>query len=538
MRSAAMLRLALAGRRSDGLRIGLTAVSAALGTLALLAAATVLSVTGGARTGSGVVVGEQGVPLEGIADYPGYTSAFLNEPGLRPGVAVALVLLTIPVLFLAGQCSRVGALARDRRLAAVRMAGGTPGQAGLLVAVETGVTAALGALLGLGTFLVGRALLDAPAADGRRPLPTDVLPPWPVLVAVVAAIPVLVPAFGAIALRRVLLTPFGVVRRARTDGPRPWGAQLVVAALGGLALVRGALTGLDATTEERQKLVEALFLPTLFVLVLLLAVGLLTGTAALAHLAGRFLAARTGSPALLIAARRLETDPWATSRALSAVALGATFGAGAAMVRAYFSTYESASREAQRRFDAAQGRVTTDLPSTGDDIYLRAMDLIDLAVLVGIGIAAAGLLVGVAEGIVERRRSLAALTASGTPRRTLGLAVVLQVLVPTVPLVLAAVASGAAGGSGWLERVVTVNYGGATSCVVQPGDPADSCQDPAYFERYGVQEPSFEVVQVVGFPWGQLALVLAVTLGATLLATALSLLLLPRSTDVAELRTG
>ncbi|WP_435871170.1 hypothetical protein [Micromonospora aurantiaca (nom. illeg.)] len=114
MRPGTLLRLVLAGTRTDIARVVLTAVSAALATLAGLAALTVLSVVKPS--------GDEGLNSDQ------YTNALLREPGLRPGVAFALLLLCVPVLGLAGQCARLGAPGRDRRLAAFRLAGATPGQ--------------------------------------------------------------------------------------------------------------------------------------------------------------------------------------------------------------------------------------------------------------------------------------------------------------------------------------------------------------------------------------------------------------------------
>lgn len=79
------LRLSVAGGRSDRVRIVLTAISAALGTVSMLCAATVAAVDSSRATR--------------------YTNDLLNESGLRPGVALAMVLLTVPALALVAQCS-------------------------------------------------------------------------------------------------------------------------------------------------------------------------------------------------------------------------------------------------------------------------------------------------------------------------------------------------------------------------------------------------------------------------------------------------
>lgn len=100
-----VLWLAARGGRTDRTRIALTATMSALAAVALLCAATV------------AVIGAEDGP---------YTSQLLSEAGLHRGVVIAFVLLAVPVLALVGQCSRVGAPARDRRLAAYRLAGATP----------------------------------------------------------------------------------------------------------------------------------------------------------------------------------------------------------------------------------------------------------------------------------------------------------------------------------------------------------------------------------------------------------------------------
>ena len=79
--------------------------------------------------------------------------------GLHTGVIVTFVLLCIPLLVFVGQCSRIGAPARDRRLAALRMAGATPSDVTRVAAAESGLAAAIGAVGGLVIYLVGRELL-------------------------------------------------------------------------------------------------------------------------------------------------------------------------------------------------------------------------------------------------------------------------------------------------------------------------------------------------------------------------------------------
>ena len=107
--TAATLRLARpvsAGDRARFLLIALSAASA--GALLLAAVHTLRLPTGECRS-----IGPR------LASY-------VTESGLRPGVVLAMFLLVVPVLALTVQALRVGSVARDRQMAALRLGGATP----------------------------------------------------------------------------------------------------------------------------------------------------------------------------------------------------------------------------------------------------------------------------------------------------------------------------------------------------------------------------------------------------------------------------
>ena len=133
--------------------------------LAWLCAATVAS------------LGFSGSDLGSAGDNLRYRPDLLQQPGLRPGVVATLILLTVPVLAFAGQCARLGAPARDRRMAAIRLAGATPRQALAMAPARPASRSAIGSVLGLGAFFLLRVLLDHPDARGQLAVPADVLPP-------------------------------------------------------------------------------------------------------------------------------------------------------------------------------------------------------------------------------------------------------------------------------------------------------------------------------------------------------------------------
>ena len=492
MRPGVLFRLARAGTGTDTLRAVLTAVSAALATLALLAAATVLAI---------------GHPALG-GHLPRYSDELLREPGLRPGVAFTLLLLTIPVLALAGQCARLGGPARDRRLAAVRLAGGTPRQAISLAAAETGTAALLGSLAGLGGYLVARVALDAPRGPWHvRPLPTDVLPPVVVLALVVLAVPVLAALAAALLLRRVVVTPLGVTRRARPQRPsRPWPVLLLVLGVVAFALSVGLV--------HAQSAAYALVMLGLGGGVAMVVLGLVLSARWASYTAGRLLHRFGRGPAALLAARRLTADPWQGSRVHAALLTAALFAGGSAAFRSYFEAREDAYQAASQAFAAASGRRGVYPP---DPFYLDAMNLIDTAVVVALVIAAAGVLVALAEAVASRRRTHAALLAAGTPRSVLGRSLLWQTMAPLVPMLLLALATGTALGRafGTEERVPGPNRG------------VD-----------GARVDAHDVVRVAHVPWGELALYGAGALALVLAAVGVSVLVLRRSTSLEELRAG
>lgn len=393
-------RLAAGSGRGEIVRVVLVALGAALSTVLLLSAALVTAIQGGFDRAVG---GELGTA---------YRTELLDQSGLRPGVVTALVLMLVPVLVFLGMCARISAAQRDRRLAAVRLAGATPGQVRLLAAAETALPAAVGAVIGLLTVLVTKSLLErrflqTEAALGlARALPTDVpLPPVRTGL-VLLVVPALCAASAVLALRRVEASPLGVSRRAQ---PAPRGGGFVVLVVGFVLVVGTPMIG------------EPSLLPLALGAVLTM-LGLTAAGSWLTARAGSLAARRARRPALLLAGRRLQADPRAQGRALSGVVLAVLVASGASVLRA----------------DALRSQ-------EDDGFYRAAYGLVDLALLVALVVAAAGLLVASCEAVLERRRTLASLAAAGVPLGTLRRAVLLQSLLPAVPAVALAAIAGATG---------------------------------------------------------------------------------------------
>ncbi|EFL32179.1 conserved hypothetical protein [Streptomyces viridochromogenes DSM 40736] len=375
--------------RGEWWRLTLTAAGAALATGFALAAVTLASLRG--NTDVSVAAG------------------LLDEPGTRSGVIVGLLLLLVPVLGFLGQCARIGAVHRDRRLAGLRLAGATPWQVRRIAALETG----LACLLGSAVATVFSVLLLLRLWD--RP---NVLA-WAGIALVAVAVPVLGAVTGALALRRVVASPLGWVRRVGPRGGRGPGLLFLAGILvvAGMALLTVATTSTAAADRPGGG-------PPLTMMGAVLAVGAgavwLSG--ATARATGRILAVRARSAATLIAAERLRDDPWSAARTHAAVLLVTVVGTGFLGIRQVLG-------------DVVR---TEEHLAASESYYTTGLDLTGAAIVIAFAITLSGLAVGTAESLATRRRGLTAQAAAGVPRTVLGRALLLETALPLAPAVLLA----------------------------------------------------------------------------------------------------
>lgn len=480
------------GGRADVARIVATTAVTAVAVVGLLAAACVAWI--------------------GPDDGP-YTSELLSQPGLHVGVVIALVLLTVPVLALIGQCARIGAPARDRRLAAYRLGGATPRDVVRVVGAETALAAGVGSVLGTAIFLLGRWLLDGPTTVkgiytrttvtgagtdsqtmisedvfGRvHLLPTDVSLPWWVLAVVAVALPLGSVVFSWLALRRVAVSPFGVVRRADVRPPRSLPAALFVLGTGGLA-VFSWVRSIAGLPEGVVPSVVAIAV----VLFLVCGIGLILGIAAISAYLGRFVAGRTSRPALLIASRRLAAAPYTSSRANAVILLMVLIGAAAQGVRANFLV----------------------ITSPEDTLYLDTLNLVNVALLIAIVLASTGALVHTADTVITSRQSLASLAATGVPRAVLRRSLLLESLLPLAPTAVLAAAAGLLASRGILGTTYTNAQG----------------------QGRRFRDQLIEVVPIP-VPWTEISVLVLGTLLVTTAMASAALTFVRSSTDPRELRT-
>ncbi|MFJ8051137.1 FtsX-like permease family protein [Streptomyces luteogriseus] len=385
--------------RGEWWRVALTATGAALATGFALAAVALASLRGWYH-----------VPV---------ASGLLNEPGTRSGVIAGLLLLLVPVLGFLGQCARIGAVHRDRRLAGLRLAGATPWQVRRIAALETGLACLLGsAVATVFTVLLLLRLWDRPTA-----------PAWAGIALVAVAVPLLGAAAGALALRRVVASPLGWVRRIT---PPRTGRGPGLLFLAGLLLVGAATLFAVLSTSSAASNRPSTGLPlTMVGVVLAVGAGSVWLSGAVAKVTGRILAARARSAAVLIAAERLRDDPWAAARTHAAVLLVTVVGTGFMGIREVF-------------LDVVRSRENL---AESPGYYTLGINLTGAAVVIALAITLSGLAVGTAESLATRRRGLAAQAAAGVPRAVLGRSLLLETALPLAPAMLLAGLGGTAIGT-------------------------------------------------------------------------------------------
>ena len=221
---------------------------------------------------------------------------------------VAVVLVSVPALMLVGSAARLTAARRERRLAALRLAGATPGAVRALAAAETSMGAVLGAVVGVAASLLVAPALHGIELAGGAWFPSDLrLSPWAAVG--LATVAVLVSVVATLAsLRRVTSGPLGVARATepvRVRWPRVLG---VVVAFGALVI---------AMTRARGGSTALVMIAGLALVIASLG---LVGPW-ICSLMGRLMAVLARGPAGLIAGRRVVDDPKAAYRVVSAVVL-------------------------------------------------------------------------------------------------------------------------------------------------------------------------------------------------------------------------
>ncbi len=258
----------------------------------------------------------------------------IQQPMFQAVFLVSIGLL-VPIAVFIATATRLSAAAREARLAAIRLVGGTPRQVRLAASVESLLAGLSGGVFGILLFFVGRPIVAAFAPPDHHWFPSDIAPSVATTALVLTAIVVFAVVVSVVTLRRVVITPLGVVRRVGLPMRVRWRLATLVTGLGGSMLL---MIGKDRILDA-PALIAYVFVFGSFGLTSI-------GAAAVAPLVGTWLAdllrrVTTGTGALL-GARRLRADPRAGGRIVAGLVV-VVFGVG--LTHGFTSAFAVASEQ-------------------------------------------------------------------------------------------------------------------------------------------------------------------------------------------------
>ncbi|PRI12298.1 FtsX-like permease family protein [Leucobacter massiliensis] len=333
-----------------------------------------------------------GIVLGGAQRFWGYT----DELGdlYRVLAAIALALLVVPLVTLAGAAARLSVRRRDERLSTLRLLGATGRQVSAMTVIESAAVALCGALLGLALAYAASPLIGLIHFRGEALGTSGAALHAGVAAALVAGVTSLAAVSAVVSLRRVVISPLGVALKhgaPRLSWLRALIAVLVIAAaLGLLTSINPALLGAVG---------PALFFGGLFAAVL--AVLGLVGPWLIGVLA-RGRARRAQTPRALLSARMILEDPRAAWRQVSGVAMASFMAVFAGSGMALLGAMDASAPAADA--DPAVLHLPADI-RTGILITVVGAFL-TVAASVGVGQAAA---------LLDRRDVIRSLDMLGAP---------------------------------------------------------------------------------------------------------------------------
>lgn len=268
----------------------------------------------------------------------------VSESGVSLMLATVVVTVGLPVLVLAAATGRLAAAMRDRRLANLRLLGMTPAQTRVVAAVETGAAAVVGAVLGLGAFLALRRLLVFIDPVGRDWALVTLTPTLTGYAVVLLAVPAAVTLVSASPGRRAPADDLVTARRARSHPPSRW---RVAPLLLGVAVTLYVF----AMSPPPGRAASVDLTVPMFAAIILLGLGVILVVPVFVRLVADWLVRRRESPAAVIAGRRLQDQPAATTRLVSGLLIGLFLVTGARAVVVAF--------EQTAQYQAAAASMTT-----------------------------------------------------------------------------------------------------------------------------------------------------------------------------------
>ncbi|MBW4715791.1 FtsX-like permease family protein [Saccharothrix obliqua] len=156
------------------------------------------------------------------AGFGGERPRSVLPPVYRLLVAAAIGALLVPLGIFVLVATRLGATGRARRLAAIRVVGGSRAQVRRIASGETLAGAVLGLLVGVALFFATRPLARFIEVEGVGFFPTDLLPDPLLGVLIALGVPVVAVVAALVGLRSVDVGPLGHNTAASVPPRRTW----------------------------------------------------------------------------------------------------------------------------------------------------------------------------------------------------------------------------------------------------------------------------------------------------------------------------
>ena len=324
----------------------------------------------------------------------------------------ACVLLFVPFAALAGSAARLVASRRDARMAALRLAGASNRQVIRLMALDAAGQSLAGALLGIVIYLVAMPAIMLLQFQGVRFTFQELWVGPIVLAATVLGVVLLALVSSLLTLRRVAITPLGVMQRTATAQPGRWRVVLFIVALALAIVVLYVLRMVTSSDVLSAAVVYGIafgFIGGCFALLNVLGVWLVSARA-------RAKVCKPKDAASLIAMRRILDNPRRAWRNVSGVAL-AVFVAGITSSAAYFAQ-------------------TADMPTRGTQADAQITLMLDIGTGGLLTLVFAAILAAVSCGVMQagnvydQAAEYRILMLEGTDAKTMDRARTLEVLTP------------------------------------------------------------------------------------------------------------
>ena len=235
----------------------------------------------------------------------------LGSTGEEFVLALLALVLLFPVLVFIATATRLSAARREQRFAAIRLVGATNHQLSVIAAIEAATAAVMGVVIGLLLYVPLRPLMTHVSLTGQSFANGDVTLRWGDLISVVVGVPVASLIAARLALRRTIVSPLGVTRRAATPSPSVVRTLPLVAGLVELAYFVSVGHPRSASGQ----------LSAYFTSFLLIMVGIVVAGPWLTKVGATLMARRSNRAAVLVAGRRLADNPRGSFRTISGLIL-------------------------------------------------------------------------------------------------------------------------------------------------------------------------------------------------------------------------